>query len=201
MKNFFRYFENSKYEQIGSAMLVDCSVTVWNVRVFKGTHLTVELSQQSSLKHRVQFRVFIEVLHEDPCQTLRVHHKTELNSDRVEVIEMDKLKELGFVTEADVLTMRIGIKPADVVLQLQAVALNLIELKKEQLVLTENCMKLNKKLNETYEVLTCRIVKLANVASISGKNSPSVTFESRWRSSSFCTRTKIAARSPCARRK
>uniref|UniRef100_A0A1Q3F996 Putative e3 ubiquitin-protein ligase trim37 n=1 Tax=Culex tarsalis TaxID=7177 RepID=A0A1Q3F996_CULTA len=151
MENFFRHFESSKYEQIGSAMLVDSSVTVWNVRVFKGTHLTVELSQQNSLKHRIQFRVFIEVPHDDPRQTLRVQHETEINSDRVEVIEMDKLKELGFVTEADVLRLRVGIKPTNVVLQLQALASNLIELKKEHLTLKEKYMKLEKKLNETEE--------------------------------------------------
>lgn len=150
LENFFRHFDDAKYEQIGSDILADVSVTVWNVRVFKGTHLTVELSQQSALKHRVQFRVLIEVPHEDPCQTLRVQHETELNSDRVEVIEMAKLKELGFVTEADVLTMRVGIKPANVVLQVQALASNLLELKKEQLELTKNCVKLTKKLNETY---------------------------------------------------
>ncbi|XP_039429031.1 uncharacterized protein LOC120412583 [Culex pipiens pallens] len=151
LENFFRHFDDAKYEQIGSDILADVSVTVWNVRVFKGTHLTVELSQQSALKHRVQFRVLIEVPHEDPCQTLRVQHETELNSDRVEVIEMAKLKELGFVTEADVLTMRVGIKPANVVLQVQALASNLLELKKEQLDLTKNCVKLTKKLNETEE--------------------------------------------------
>lgn len=137
LENFSRHLEDQKYELISTVDVSDSSETFWTVRVFKGKHLTVDFSQKQSLKHSLPFQLFVEIQHTDIRKTLRVMQETQSTSCHIDLVELDKLKEQGYISESDEVTINVWIRPTSVIVEREALTLNFLDLKRQKLELDD----------------------------------------------------------------
>ncbi|XP_062550741.1 uncharacterized protein LOC134215608 [Armigeres subalbatus] len=134
------HLEDPKYDVIHSVDVSDSSETFWTIRVFKGKHLTVDFSQKQLLKHSLSFQLYVEVFHVDHRKTIRVMQETQSTNSHIELIEMDKLKESGYISNADEISMAIWIRPTSIIVERQALTLNYLDLKRQKFELdTKHC--------------------------------------------------------------
>ncbi|XP_065074024.1 E3 ubiquitin-protein ligase TRIM37-like [Ochlerotatus camptorhynchus] len=159
LENFSRYLEDPKYDLISSADVSDSSETFWTVRVFKGKHLTVDFSQKQSLKHSLPFQLFVEIFNTDLRNTLRVMQDTQSTNCHIDLIEMDKLKEPGFISESDEVSVSIWIRPWNIMVEREALTLNFLDLKRQKIELDDKHNRVVAKLadSEQYSVGYLRI--------------------------------------------
>lgn len=149
LENFSSHLEDTKYDVIYSIDVSDSSETFWTIRVYKGNHLTVDFSQKQLLKHSLSFQLYVEIFHADHRKTIRVMQETQSTNCHIELIEMDKLKEQGFLFNGNEISMAIWIRPTSIIVERQALTLNFLDLKRQKLELDTKHSSVVSKLSES----------------------------------------------------
>ncbi|EAT34565.1 AAEL013204-PA [Aedes aegypti] len=149
LDNFSRHFDDPKYDVIASMDISDSSETFWTIRVFKGTHLTVDFSQKQLLKHSLSFQLYVEIFHIDHRNTLCTMQETQSTNCHIDLIEMNQLKERGFLSKADEISLGIWIRPTSIIVERQALTLNFLDLKRQKFELDDKYNGVVSKLAES----------------------------------------------------
>ncbi|KXJ72676.1 hypothetical protein RP20_CCG017451 [Aedes albopictus] len=149
LDNFSRHFEDPKYDVIASVDVSDSSETFWTVRVFKGQFLTIDFSQKQLLKHSLLFQLYVEIIHVDHRNTLCTMQETQSTNCHIDLIEMEKLKEKGFISSTDEVSLGIWMRPKSIIVERQALTLNFLDLKRTKFELDDKYNGVVSKLAES----------------------------------------------------
>lgn len=91
----------------------------------------------------------MEINHTDLRNTLRVMQETQSTNCHFDLIEIDKLKEQGFISESDEVSVSVWIRPLNITVEREALTMNFLELKRQKIELDDKHNRVVSKLADS----------------------------------------------------